>query len=235
MPLTTLNRLLRITNAVAPYGPRLLKTRPEALIAYWPLNDTSGTLCHDAGPHGFHGTYLTAPICGPGIGDDLPAVRFGNGFYMACPAALASLTPNEGSFSCWARVENLAVWADGATRNLFYMAGSSSKYLSLSKRNPNKLRAERYITAAKYSEGTQGSSAWLHLVMLWSTSSGLKLFVNGVQSGSTATALPPWSGAPTGFYLSYTSNQWLGQLAHAALWSAVLTQDEITKLARYTP
>ena len=106
-------------------------TGTPGLVAFWPLNDTSGTVAADLGPNHFNGTYATGPVvptynaarqsdASPGTfaldqpnivaGDTVngnpdnpnPCVAF-NGGYVSVPwqAALGPPTPGQFTLEAW--------------------------------------------------------------------------------------------------------------------------------------
>jgi Concanavalin A-like lectin/glucanases superfamily len=127
-------------------------SQTPGLVALWPLNETSGTVAYDLGPHGFNGTYTMGPVVttynssqqsdiSPGTftlnqpnivaGDSLsdsstslsPCTNF-NGGFVSVPwnAALGPPMPGQFTLEAWV----VANWTDAQTNRSFRVVVSTS-------------------------------------------------------------------------------------------------------------
>ena len=106
------------------YSQKILNLGP---IAYWPLNDASGTAAVEL-VAGMNGTYsgvdlaqAQAPFVAPLFGDG----DFCNIYSAGLNALKAFFT--EGTVSIWAKVSGAGVWSDGVARRIFAVISASNQ------------------------------------------------------------------------------------------------------------
>lgn len=217
------------------YYQRLLQTRPDDLIAYWRLNECTGTTAGDSSGNGHHATASGVTWGAAGI-DGATAARFDgvNDLVNVFSSGLAAaLNINEGTFVCWLKPRADTVWNDGTARYLLNTdsADHLTRLQFLLDASSTALRIVR--TASQqinlYTPGQTGSN-WRHLAVSWSTSANaLRGYIDGVEvPESPKTGLLSASGATVSATLGYL---WDGDMAHAALWSCPLSPFEIAALA----
>lgn len=255
MPLKTIatgRGLMGGGGAVAPtYADKIEGYNP---LAYWILGEASGTtaVCQiNALQNGTYNSDVAGWPPGTGIGDGNTAPFFdgSNDVIDAFSATLAAAAGNStvGTLMQWVRVANVGVWTDGAWRLSFYaISGDSQETLDFRRMTGNGQYRQLY-EAGGVSEAvtTAGLStvAWFCALMTWDINAGVngevKMYLGGVQTGATQTALGAWVGNLAQIWIGALNatplGQWHGWLAHTALWGRVLTGGEITAAASPTP
>lgn len=227
-----------------PYYQSVLATHAANLIAYWPMWEAIGATANDISGNTLNGAYANVVLGAAGIGDGNTSVRFGgvnsrNNIYSAGLAA--AFNGAEGSFSIFAKLD-AAAWTDGALRALLMLGSDGSNYVAIQKLDTNNT-----LKLAYDSGGTQvfqtstlwgGVTGWIHLAITWSdTNNRARFYVNGAQLGAESTITDAWVGALNstisiiGEFDTGNDFPWLGEGAHAALWSAELTKAEVRGLA----
>lgn len=108
------------------YARRILVTRPQNLIGYWPMWEGNGVVSFDNSPNGYDGAYTGVTLAQPGIGDGRYSAFFDgvNDFNNIYSAGLANNnlllnpgfeTPGGGGADIWANWVETA--GDGALAN----------------------------------------------------------------------------------------------------------------------
>lgn len=221
------------------YGEKVLAIERANLLAYWPLTETSGTTINDASGSGRNGTatgFSWADAAGPGVSmGSAPLLDGTNDYGNIHTASLAAaINGAEGGLFVWVKLANPADASNRVFANLFVDA---SNRIVLDQSAANTMRG-RYIAGGTITTVTTtvSNTAWFLLGLTWSKSAEqVKLYLNGAQTGATQTALGTWVGTPFIAVLgASTTTPTLvhnGHLAHAVLWSKVLTPAQIAALA----
>lgn len=223
------------------YRAKVLSYSP---IAYWPLNETSGTVADNAqGDATMDGAYSDVRLGRTAFVNGEPA-GFWDGSLSYCniySAALnAAFNGGEGTVSLWLRVSNSSVWADGSTRRALTCRVDASNLLHISKLSSVELLSANYISGGitKNTNIPASSAGWLHLATTWSAASDQTIkYLNGIQSGATQTGLGVWAGAfsPTRCLIGGDATTptlvWLGYIHDVALFGSALSAAAIADLA----
>lgn len=217
--------------------------RVRNLVAYWPLWEPEGSVAYGYSFNRCNGAYVNwyPGFAGIGDGHQSHAPPFVNGYINVYSIVLASkFNGREGTFAFWAKASGPGVWTDGANHNMY------SLYCDID----NEMRIYKYTTGTLYWEYHAGGVAksrsflinptsWFHVATTWSLSSDRALiYINAVQQGAALTGLGTWVGTLSsvnsvlGAYDTVPNQVWPGYLAHAALWNAALTPNEIARLYR---
>ena len=231
----------RTIGAVQTYMDKVVGLGP---IAYWPLNEGSGTnaacLINPSQNGTYTGVTLANDVTGA-FGTAAPYFDGANDNLNVDSAALdASFNGATGSFAIWCRVNGAGVWTDGAVRYIArFRVDGGNQFLEQKAAANNQLigYGEAGNGVAQIS-AAMSPVAWFHFAITWSDSNNddeFKYYIDGTQEGATSNALNAWAGgvlaiAQIGASAAAT-NVWHGWLAHCAVWDRVLTQAEITKLA----
>jgi hypothetical protein len=237
------SRLLTLLGSLEYYS-RVLSISRANLLAYWPLWEPAGTVATDVSGAGRHGAYTAVALGQPGIGDGRTAGQFGGAASYAnvYSAGLAgAFNGAEGTLSVWARVANVGVWTDGATRFIANLAAHiTDNRVVFAKLNPNTMRF-RYTaggTAILYDTPYAGTG-WTHCAITWSkAANAVHCYINGIDLSGALPGLGVWAGAlnATLTYVGATdsvpTNVWSGGLAHVALWKVALAAADVASLAR---
>ena len=235
------------------YTEKVRRIRSTSLIAYWPLDENSGTVAWDWGKSAYNATSSgVVPADKVVYGKDGgPCYKFdGSASYVDIYAALAGAIDTVGTGSIWFACEDNVL--NGTTlRRIFTMSADANNAVLIEKTAVANTFRVAYIAGGTtksvspviYEPGLSDMGKnWHHLAITLSTTADeAKVYLDGAQSGSTLTSLGTWSGAVASdlFVLGSASttaaNVWLGWLQHMALWSVVLSADEIADLAKIGP
>lgn len=225
-----------------PYYRRILAMFP---VAYWPLNEASGTTMTDI-KNGYNGTYTAVTLGQPGIGDGLTAAFFnGTSAYAQILGAnltnlAAAFNKDEFTIMAWARVANAGVWSDATQRRILYFGFSvdeANNHFYLRKNTTaNQARGGRAGNAVHRAIDytTSGPTGWFHLAMRSSMTEGaVRLYYNGAEVGTPGTGIAAIQGsiAKAQFAMTDAAYLWSGWLAHIALFNRALSPSEIQKAA----
>ena len=228
------------------YIERVLATQFANLIAYWPLNETSGTSADNAeGTAARDGTYarnVTTMGTSTGIGDGNTAPVF-DGTNDVCDIYSASfntaLNTSTGTAAIWMQAE-VAEWGDATLRRPLYMAvdGDNRIYIQRSSANELVVVYEAGNTIISHTVTGFTTANWYHVGLTWDTGEDeVIVYQNGSQFSSILTGLGTWVGdlnssnTTIGATSNGPANAWNGRLAHCATWSTALTAGDILSLA----
>lgn len=221
------------------YLEKSLSIRRDTILAHWAGNGNA----LDSSGNGRHGT-PTNVTYDTGIGDGGLSFVFDGSTSLVnvySDSLRDAFNTQEGTISLWFKIDDSAVWTDGAQRRMFYISAAGNNFISMRRSVTNNTFDFIYrATAQSLLQVTPFSSTeWVHVAYTWSKSSDrMKCYVNGVSAGADVTGLGDWVGTlintntVLGSIQAPTSAQtWKGRLAHVELRSAVLTANEIASLA----
>lgn len=225
------------------YLDKLSSLFGPSIIGFWPQNEAAGTISKDISGRGHNGAYTGVTLGVPGIGDGNTAVSYNgttsyNNIYSAGLAA--ALNPLELTIIVWAKVTNVGVWTDGAARFVFAMESNGTNLFRIGRHNVN-----NQLRFTNTSGGTQKdiidvSTAFTNYMCLAMTLSKsadqLKAFQNGLQFGSTVTALGTFTGslavATIGSVNLTPTGPWSGAIGPVLLLNRAATAAEIAIAAQ---
>ena len=228
-----------------PYGEKVLSYSP---IAYWQLNETSGTtaVCSvNAAQNGTLNRDISTMGTGTGIGDGNTAPDFDGGSDVVdiyTTTFRDAFNGAEGTAACWAKVSGVGAWTDGDLRfgiQLYVDDNNQIYILKSSTSNTLTWNYEAGNTVEQISKGSLTETGWMHLALTWTkTSEQVMAYYKGSQEGATATSLGTWSGDPLssiatciGAYSVTPGAPWDGYIAHVAMWDSALSGATIAILA----
>lgn len=235
----------RVLLSRMPYWRKMLSVAPDALIAYWPLYEPSGTVViNRQGDAARNGVYTGVDLNYPGIGDGLSAPFFDgvNDYANIYSAALNSaFNAAEGTIQIWGRL-TAAVWTDATYRQAMMLRADANNRLLIEREPTNDQIVYYYIaggTLKSVALTTSRPITPFHLALTWSKSADqMKAYFNGVQVGATQTGLGTWAGALAstacliGAVTTTPTFIWSGMLAHAGVWTRALSAGEVAELYR---
>jgi hypothetical protein len=218
------------------YSDRILSLSP---LAYWPLNETSGTKAIDlVGAH--NGAYTGVDLAQSQPPFIAPYFDGANDFCNVYSAWLnTNFNGSEGSFSLWAKISSAGIWTDGANRTLVkFSAGANELYLRRTTTN-NQLQwvyVAGGVTDAITSIALGGNIGWMHLAFTWSKSGEIVTAYGNGAVINTSTTLGAWAGALTNTGCVIGAGNitptvvWSGWIAQPALWNRALSAAEVANL-----
>lgn len=201
----------------------------DAPAAYWPLDETTGTVANDASGNGNHGTYVGSPALGSATVEGRTCPDFdGADDYVACPAIALPTTGfslevvgrmdsyvNEGTILGERMVDGRSFAAIGT-----HIGGEGAH---------GTLSAGGYYGGGNWVtivDGTWTAGA-VHHGVLTHDGTTMRLYVDGVMVGSrAATVLASSNGWDIGAGHSRTTF-WNGPIAAAALYPTVLSAERV--------
>lgn len=237
-----LNRRLSITlPASDSYADKVLGYGP---IAYWQLNETSGTTAVCSVNSAQNGTHVGATLnnaTGPDGVNGAPLLDGANDFTNIYSATLSGVFGRTaGSVSLWAKVFNAGVWTDAASRYLVRIRTVDGHYILVLKSSTNNRMTWAHDGGAYKSvlNNSMSTTDWMHIGLTWdNTADEMKAYLNGSQTGATQSGLGTITGALQnnatiiGALNTDPSSMFYGWLAHCALWDSVLTPAQVLDLA----
>jgi len=145
-----------------------------------------------------------------------------------------NLDPEEGTIQFWFRADN-DFWEDGQNNWLFRTRADSANEIHIVNPTSNSLRFRYRSGGISRSITIQDSDSWTtewhHYVMTWSQANDeFKVYVDGIQKGSTQTNLGNWSGTLSEINIGSSNNelqQAPGIYEELIIYDDVRTQDEI--------
>lgn len=214
-------------------------------IAYWPLNETSGTNADNAqGNADRDGTYtgvVLNSVASPITGDNAPLFDGTSDFVDVNTASLNSVfNGSELTLSMWFKVSAAGVWSDSTYRRLYYLLVDGSNFLTLQKTNTTNQIQFAYSAAAVLENvvdtSLAGTTDWVHVAYTVSKANERTTpYINGSPITGTTT-LGVWVGgafshARIGAQLGTPTQVWDGYLSHVAIFASELTAAQVTTLA----
>jgi hypothetical protein len=219
------------------------------LIAYWPLNETSGTNAVNmegtaARDAPYNSDVSTWPVAtGIGDGGTAPTYDGTNDSVNIYSASLDGVFDgSEFTISLWFKVSAVGVWTDGANRTAILIGTDTPGNVIEFEKSAVGNRLDFEYTAGSttklVSRGSTTSTDWIHLAMTVSAGADeMKAYYNGSQTGATQTTLGTWAdalkttscaiGSAGGVPAEVTN----GYIAHVAIWDSALIAATIAELA----
>ena len=219
------------------YISTVLSTKPDNIVAYYPMNEASGNTMTDV-KNSRNGTYSASVTKGvTGIGDSQTAVNVTSTQSISASVAgvLSGFSPESGAVSFWINVDS--AWLnDGAEHFLFYTANGSSA-ISIKKLTVDSTLQLTYKSLIQYHTMKSG---WNHIAFTWDVTNNR---MNGLVNGNNfligdgfSNPLPVWTGgAITSFIIGNSvgggAQSLDGDIAHFGIWNNYLSNGEINRLS----
>ncbi len=221
------------------YFNKVLALNP---IAYWRLNELTGTNAVDSSGNGFDGTTTGAVVAQPGIGDGGRSYLFdGSGDFVNVHSDefAQAFNGDEGTVVAWAKV---ADWEDGATGRIFRFAVDSSNEIIIWKHVVNNRLIFRYEAggvALDTAVSSVTTTDFFQVVITWSKrDDAVHYYLQGVElaAGSPRTGLGVWVGDLNAVFTVVAASSttptsvFNGNIPHVAVLDRPLTPAEIADL-----
>lgn len=225
------------------YYQRIKNIFGSNLLAYYPLDEESGTVATDRSGNGRNGTYANVTLSnavGPS-GKKIPRFTGTNGESINIAAAGSVLPATEGFMWAWGKAFNAAVWTDGIVRQLLYFLVNGTNYVLINKQSANNsMRGLR--AAGGTGDGvspTMQPSGLFHFGISWSDSGGrVRVYRNGEQTGGDQTGLGTWAGTVATSLIgagAVADQVWNGWIGGVGLINREPTALEVRNIVRYAP
>jgi len=206
-------------------------------IAFWKLNEQTGTVANDISINEYNGTYDGATLyIDPFLNTRAPYFDGTNDLVILPHATLtAKFNGQKGSLSVWARPYDATALADGTRRVIVRLYVDGSNIFTLQRELPNNQYSLNYTAGATTSQRYFDNTAitWSNYIVTWSKAADqVCVYVNNVLQGEVLTTLGTWAGNITAAYISaYTPNPtpariWNGYISHCAIFDKVLSASE---------
>jgi hypothetical protein len=220
------------------YQNRVLALRP---LAYWPMNEVSGTTVNDISGNGYDGTYTGVTLGQAGIGDGKSGTlitsnsnEVGHDANVFGAGLAAAFTGANFTVSLWMRAYAADFWTNNINYWMGYFYVDSNNSIQLYKLSTNLIRIGWWkggtVSAATFDAMTP--TDWIHITAT-GTGNSLKAYLNGVLKKSNTNS-GTWAGSIATAQLgaAATSRGFYGYLAHAALWTRALSAGEIWQIGK---
>lgn len=237
------NGVIQVSPLHNDYTRKVLFTQSANMVAYWPLILSCGDKACDLYNPQQYGVLTNRSILGGTfLNNDKVAYFDGTtwiNFYSA--AIAANMNMAEFTISVWTKIES-AQWTDGSGRTAVSIGNNATTdIIRIQKQFTNNNYIINYTagSVAKSVTFAGGATTWQHLAMTVSASSDeMKVYLNGVQQGSTQTSLGTFSGGIGSTFCVVGNNfttlaqqAWIGQLAHVTIWNTQLSAAQLLELS----
>ena len=229
--------------AGASYAEKILAMAP---IAFWRMNEASGTAAVCSVDSAQNGTYardlsVMGTEDGPVTGEVAPTFDGSNDYLdlytTTFREAFEAAVEADGSISFWVKLPS-AVWTDGTARQFFLFRDDANNWVSSARHTNNNYLRHQYRaggTSETVDASGQSDTGWVNWIFTWSVSSDeFKVYKNGVQIGTTQTGLGTWDGPVSALYTligasykSPISAPLSGSISNFAVFDKVLSSGEI--------
>ncbi len=204
----------------------------DGLVAYWPLDEGSGTIANDVTGHGHDGTatggisWVSGKLGG--------AFNTNDSGYFTIPQDAALRPVNAVSVQCWAKINGFTTW-DSLVSNC-WDTGSTEAGYEIHEQDGTGFRCELSGSFRAAHAANPALGQWVHIVGTYDGTT-VKTYFNGVLVASNNTASGPidWDPVPYALYIgrfhddneNYVANAIIDEVA---IWNRALTQEEIDYL-----
>lgn len=221
------------------YRNIVLNTQAAHLIAYFPLDETTGTVADEVTGNVDDGTYSSVTLAATTFLDGSPAPAFDgiNDYVDVYSSALNSaFNRAAGSILIWIRASD-AAWTDGIRADALNLVADNDNFARFFNTTTN------YTSRFSWSGGgtsvanqtTNTADTWHQYVLTWSSAgNSVVAYKNGssYSSGSYPTYVGNLSPTTTviGAFNTTPNNPWNGNIAHVAIWDVALSGSDVTAL-----
>ena len=234
---------LGVGRLAGDYSSKVLATAPSHLLAYWKLDELSGTTAYDSSGNGYDGSYEGPTLNATSLPDGSPAPSFDgiDDFVNVYSAGFASaFNGSVGTVLLWVKAAAVSLWTDGSRHTLIRFRADNNNLVYIVKSAINYFQAEIHSGGVTQYAGSDppNTTDWLPCVFTWSEAADeLQFYVAGVPVGSAVSGLGTWVGALNaastviGAVTTSGTDPWAGSIARVAYWDTVLSAAEIMDLA----
>ena len=211
------------------YVETVLQDKP---VAFWQLNETSGTVAADSSGNGINATIETGVTIGePGIPAGGGSFLFnGSSGYLSVPQATQLALSSQGTVEVWAKPTSLGVDQD------FIGIGTTANYTNNGYRcriNSSNQADLIYASADQLSGGSVSANEWAQFVFTFTESGASQIFINGALVASGGADYSYSAGSPVGGGIGVDINDgtlieyFNGYLSNISVYNTVLSASRI--------
>lgn len=195
-------------------------------VAYWPLNEVSGTVAHDLSGNGINGTINGGVTLGePGIPGAPGAFLFdgASGYILTGASSLLSVG-SSGTVEAWVSVNDTT---SGYSNDIVSVSYNSGYRVRCSPLAPNLI----YESAQILTAGNIAAQKWTHLVFVFPTGASPSIYINGQLNTTGGSGFPGLYGSSYPAYIGQagaTPNEFFGgYMSNVAVYNTALTATQI--------
>ena len=225
------------------YQQRIKNLLGSSLVAYWPLDELSGTVARDVSGNGRDGTYANVTLGNEGIGDGKTAASFNGSsskIAIATTPFKAAFNGLEGYCFVWFMTPS-AVQIDGVNRVMIQLQADSNNLLQIKKANSNHTYVVQYKSGGANKQVTIDASEWsvnpVLVGVAWSKSGDyVRFYYQGKKVGADLTGVGEWAGVLDanntflGTNYAGSPNTWSGRLAEIIIGNVPITDAQVSNL-----
>lgn len=227
-----------------PYAKLVRSMFGTSLLAYYPLDETSGTVVYDRSGNARNGAYVAAPTLSnlqAPSGKLAPLFNGSTQYINLTTSGLqTAMNLQEFSVSFWLKTDSAARWDSASNVGMFAALVNGSNSLNIFHQGvAAKSLRSTYVAGGVTAGGNNGlyyPSSWVHITISASKiANEFSLYYNGALVG-TYTPVGTWAGVPSSLYFgAITGATMSGWLADLVVTSRPITQAENYLLASSTP
>jgi hypothetical protein len=210
------------------------------IYAWYKLGESAGATADDSGSANYDGSYTGVDLANAAApGGGMAPYFDGANDYVTLPAGFESNFPGAAAFSviAWAKI-NSAALTDGAQHFVVRITDAlGNNRLNIVKSATNNRYTLSMIMSGvnKFVNVDTSSTAWqLWAMTISHTADEGKVWLNGVQQGSTQTGLGAWGSVTEAFLGSnhspLPSSVWSGWIAQVLILNRAATAAELLQL-----
>jgi len=224
---------------------KILAVQAANRIAYWKLDEASGTSAVDSSPTGANGVYTsTFTLDQNGVGDGSRSTLFAGGrVSLATNLGLIDTAignKSAGTIFVACQVTNIGVWTDATIRGIFHIGTDANNHIFINKNNTSNqviLSHRAGGTVKTVSSVSLSFVTFFTVCLTWDKAADQVIgYINGIPQSAPLTGLGTYVGTlGSGFSAiadssSSGSQPYAGWLSHVVLWKVALTPAEVASL-----
>jgi hypothetical protein len=236
IPITSIKFVAGVLAGELEYYEEVKAALGSAILAYYPLWETSGTTAEDV-YNGVDATYVGSPTFGySGIGDFYTCPFFGSAKYVNA-ISISGMNMAEGFISMWAALDDGSKYLDANTYYLANFNSDSTHGIFMRKNVAGLWSFYRRVgsTLPTSQIGTPRTTRWVHYCFCWSVAQQkVWVYTNGSRAVYVSGTLDAMTDTLTTARFSLDFSGWTGRLAHCIVGTGIPTDDQVWTLSRST-
>ena len=219
-----------ITTLYNSGASKLLAPTTNGLVAYYPMDENTGSIAHDMSGNNFHGTLVNSPTWVDGILGK--ALKFNGVNQHVSVACNNNFSNNKISVSLWVQFFT-KITIDNEYELLRFFAGSGSKF-AYSLNNDGKIYWRPFPSSNPQliSNLIPKTNTWYHIVGVYDVNTSY-LYINGILDNSSSITVALSNSTRFSIGSSNTdasANYFNGLIDEVRIYNRALNQAEITTL-----